>query len=70
MGKNYTREKFFKKHPESKKKQDAKRSLNNYINQLKLHFDLDAKDIIEVIECVYKNNKNNVIEKKWWHLWK
>jgi hypothetical protein len=70
MGKNKSCEKFFKNNPESKRKQDAKRSLSNYINQLKLHFDLDAEDLVEVIAHVYKNNKNGLIEKKWWHLWK
>jgi hemerythrin-like domain-containing protein len=69
MGKNYTKEKFFNS-PESKKRQDAKRSLNSYINQMKLHFDLNERDIVEVIEHVYRNNKNDMFKKKWWHLWK
>lgn len=70
MGKKYAAEKFFQNNPDFNKKQDAKRSLNNYINQLKLHFDLNAKDIVEVIEHAYKLNKNTLSEKKWWHIWK
>jgi len=52
------------------KVQNAKKSLNNYINQLKLHFDLGDDDLIKVLEFCLKIRKKNNFVKKWWHIWK
>jgi len=49
----------------------SQKSLNNYINQLKLHFDLTDKDIVKVLEFtldLYKFENN--FFKKWWHILK
>jgi len=53
-----------------KSKNDAKRSLNNYIGQLKIHFELDEDDIIQIMENILKLRKNERLIKKWWHIWK
>jgi len=54
----------------NKKNQDVKRSLNNYINQLKIHFDLNDEEIFNIVESVQKSRKNNYCVKKWWQIWK
>lgn len=49
-----------------KKKQSAARSLNIYIDQLKIHFDLNEKDTIKVLEQALKERrKENIIKKLW-----
>ncbi len=69
MNKFSTAEKYLN-NPDSKKKQDAKKSLNNYVNQLKLHFDLNDEEIVRVLEAVLRSKKKNIILKKWWQIWK
>lgn len=52
-------------------KENAQKSLNNYVNQLKLHFDLTNEDIVDIFKVIteyYKINNKNL--KKWWHIWK
>lgn len=41
------------------------KSLNNYMEQLKLHFDLSDEEIDLIIKIVSK--KRNI--KKWWQFW-
>ena len=53
-----------------KKKQNAAKSLNNYIEQLKIHFDLSNDDIIKVLELALKERRNEIFIKKWWHILK
>lgn len=53
-----------------RKKQNAARSLNNYLDQLKIHFDLNDRDIIRVLELALKGRKNESFVKKWWHILK
>lgn len=53
-----------------KKKQNAAKSLNNYMDQLKIHFDLSERDIIKVLELSLKKRKNENFIKKWWHIFK
>lgn len=55
---------------DAKKKQSAKKSLFNYVNQLQIHFDLNDVDVVRVLESVVRNRKNNVNKKKWWQVWK
>lgn len=54
----------------SLKRQNALKSLNHYISELQMHFDLSEKELLEIIEKLYKNKKRNTYIKKWWHLWK
>ncbi|MEI8390591.1 MAG: hypothetical protein WCG23_12005 [bacterium] len=53
-----------------KKKQNASRSLNNYMEQLKIHFDLNDRDLIKVLEITLKEKRNKNFIKKWWHILK
>lgn len=53
-----------------KKKQGAAKSLNNYMEQLKIHFDLSDRDIIKVLELALKEKRNENFIKKWWHILK
>lgn len=53
-----------------KKKQSAAKALNNYMEQLKIHFDLSDRDIIKVLELALKERKNEMFIKKWWHILK
>jgi len=51
-----------------KKKQNAAKSLNNYMEQLKIHFDLSDKDLVKVLELALKEKRNKNFIKKWWHI--
>lgn len=54
----------------ARKHQDVKRLLNNFITQIKLHFDLTDEDIIEVLDSLLKSRRDKYPQKKWWQLWK
>lgn len=51
------------------KKYSAKKSLNNYINQLELHFELDEEEVISILSAIVKNRKSSS-SKKWWHIFR
>lgn len=51
-----------------KKNQNAAKVLNNYMNQLKIHFDLSDRDIVKVLEAALKERRGANFIKKWWHL--
>lgn len=53
-----------------KKKQSAAKSLNNYMEQLKIHFDLNDIDVIKVLELALKERRKGIFIKKWWHILK
>ncbi len=53
-----------------KKKQNAAKSLSSYIEQLKIHFDLNDKDTVKVLEIALRERKNKNFIKKWWHILK
>ncbi|MEI7474603.1 MAG: hypothetical protein WCK67_07455 [bacterium] len=53
----------------TKKRNEAGRSLNRYIDQLKFHFELTDNDVLSVLNLIIKNRKENS-SKKWWQLWK
>jgi len=53
-----------------KKKQNAAKALNNYMEQLKIHFDLNDRDIVKVLELALKERKKGNFIKKWWHILK
>ena len=54
----------------ARKKQNAVKALNNYLNQIKIHFDFDDKDIVKVLELTLKEKKHENFVKKWWHMLK
>ena len=51
------------------KSKDVKKSLNNYLNQLKFHFDLSDVDISELLAFTLESRKRNKSKKKWWQIW-
>lgn len=53
-----------------KKKQNAAKSLNHYLDQLKIHFDLSDNDLVKVLELALKERRNENFIKKWWHILK
>lgn len=55
---------------EIQKKSDAKKSLNNYIEQLQFHFNLSEDELISVLKNVLKARENINSIKKWWQIWK
>lgn len=60
---------FENKENKIKKKQDASRSLGIYIDQLKFHFELNDKDIINILNALTKKRKENT-NNKWWQIWR
>ncbi|OGI00205.1 MAG: hypothetical protein A2Y25_05410 [Candidatus Melainabacteria bacterium GWF2_37_15] len=59
-------QKFLNQRDTCRKKQQALRSLYNYINQLKFHFDLSEKDIDSILRHILRiKNKDNFIKKLW-----
>lgn len=54
------------------KNQYVRKYLINYINQLKIHFDLNDQEIIEVVKFTLNlySQKNEGFIKKWWQIWK
>jgi hemerythrin-like domain-containing protein len=63
-------ERQFKDGLKVKKVQDVKKALDNFINQLKIHFDLDDNEIDRVLELLIKSRKKEITQKKWWQIWK
>lgn len=53
-----------------RRNQDVKRLLNNFLTQIKLHFDISDEDITQVLESLIRNRKNKYHQKKWWQFWK
>ncbi len=64
---NFTKEENKKN---QNRKSDAKRSLNNYLEQLQMHFDLGDTDVMSILESSLRSKKHNLFLKKWWHIWK
>jgi hemerythrin-like domain-containing protein len=69
MSDYYAAEKKTDNNSKSKRNQDVKRSLNNYINQLKIHFDLNDEEMFNIVESVQRSRKNGNHTKKWWRIW-
>lgn len=70
MGDYSAAEKRLLKRLEIKKIQEAKRSLNNYVNQLKMHFNLNEEEVVKILHAVLALKKGNKLIKKWWQIWK
>ncbi len=49
--------------------QNAKKSLDSYIDQLELHFDLDEKAVYNILKSTLQTRKNKKLKKKWWQIW-
>lgn|GEM_PF-2503715 len=70
MSNYYMAEKNIDNNSKNKKNQEVKKFLNNYINQLKIHFDLNDEEMFNIIESVQHSRKNGNHINKWWHIWK
>lgn len=51
-----------------KKKQIASKALNSYLNQLKIHYDLNDDDVAKILEHSLRERKGNINAKRWWHI--
>ncbi len=54
----------------SKKKQIAQKSITNYLNQLKMHFDLTDNELFDILKKIVAKQKNIISSKKWWNFFK
>lgn len=52
------------------KGKEAQKSLNNYLNQLKFHFELNDDEVLKILESTLKSKNNKNFIKKLWHIWK
>jgi len=61
-----TNKKYFPNY--ARKKQNAIKSINNYLSQLKMHFELSDEELFDIIKTLITHYKKNIISsKKWWH---
>ena len=59
-------QKYLNQRETCRKRQQALKSLYNYINQLKIHFDLNEKDINSLLKHILRiKSKDNFIKKLW-----
>jgi hypothetical protein len=68
MGKYFVIERYFDKKPDNKIN-DAKRAINKYMEEIKIHFDYNEKEIIEILENVINTRKKRCSYNKWWKIW-
>lgn len=52
----------------NKKKYNAKKSINNYLSQLKLHFELSDDDLYDVLKKITLDYKKTISSKRWWRI--
>ena len=51
-----------------KKRQNALKSTNNYLGQLKLHFELSNDEMFDILKIILSQHKKLIkSSKKWWH---
>lgn len=67
MDKNsHSNKKYFPNN--AKKKQIVIKSINNYLAQLKLHFELSEDELSEILKTINKQYKKTISSKKWWQI--
>ena len=55
----------------AKKRQNALKSVNNYLSQLKMHFELSENELFDILKVIISQQKKLVISsKKWWNFFK
>ena len=52
------------------RKQLALKSLNNYISQLKIHYDLNEKDITKILKYILKIKNKDIFINNLWNIFK
>ena len=50
--------------------EEAKRSLDKYVEQLRFHFELTDEEMFKILETIKKSKNLNKFKKKWWQFWK
>ncbi len=58
-GRTQITKKYINYREKCKKRHMALKSLCNYINQLKIHFDLNENDIIKILKQILKTKNND-----------
>jgi len=53
-----------------RKKQLALKSLNNYLDQLKIHYDLTEGDLVVILKLVLRVKNQDTFIKKLWNIFK
>lgn len=61
--KNYDK-KYFQNNLQ--KKQTVLKSINNYLNQLQVHFELSDRELADILKIIYLQHKKIISSKKWW----
>lgn len=51
----------------AKKKQVALKSINNYLGQLKMHYELSEDELFDIIKKIKSEYKKTISSKKWWN---
>ncbi len=67
---NYLTEQCLKYRKNYRKKQLALKALNNYLDQLKIHYDLSEVDLIKILKFVLSVKCKNNFLKKFWNIFK
>ncbi len=53
------------------KKRQALKSINNYLTQLKMHFELSNEETFDILKSILAQHKKQIISsKKWWCFFK
>ena len=64
MDRNYNK-KYFQNN--SNKKQNALKSINHYLLQLKIHFELSDEELFDILKNINSQYKSIISSKKWWN---
>jgi len=51
-----------------KKRQNVLKSIDNYLCQLKMHFELSDAELADILKIVYSQYKKTISSKKWWRI--
>ena len=59
---------FFAKN--NNKKYNAKKSINNYLFQLKFHFELSDDDMYDILKEITRYYRGAISSKRWWRIFR
>ncbi len=51
-----------------KKKQNVLKSINNYLSQLKMHFEISDEELADILKTISSQYKKSISSKKWWQI--
>ncbi len=64
--KNNFDKKYFQNN--AKKKQMVMKSINNYLFQLKIHFEMSDEEIYGILKSIKLDYKKTISSKRWWQI--